>query len=397
MKKNTAPKSLAAIAFNNVVRKLFRNIVLVSAVGMLVALLVFAMLFNKAVEDDIKAATKRLGADIVIVPPEAVGAAEEFILESKEKTFYMDEFVFDAVKDLPEIEAATYQIYLNTLTSECCSIEEGQVVVFDQESDFVIKSWMDNPPHLNKGEVLVGSYVYDFLGLINTAKLFGTGVKIVGHLEQTNTGLDHGIFMDIQDMALITEEARGNFDKGQLSIIFLKVKEGFDPEDVAIKIQSINPTVGIMTRGTIGGGIRQTLKDITRIFSITIMISALLSIMLAWSTFTAIANERKREVGILRAIGARRSHIVTLFLSEALIISVFGSFIGIGAGHYLIAHLAGNFHLLTKLEAVASFTPQNGVISGYAMLVGMTVCLVGALIPVVRLAWMEPLQAIKEE
>ena len=131
--------SINAIAWKSVTRKLFRNLVLVLAVTILVALLVFAMLFNKAVEEDIAAATKKLGADIVIVPPEAVGNAEEFILESKEKTFYMDRFVYEAVSDLPEIEAATYQIYLKTLESECCSIDEGQVVAFDQKTDFVVK------------------------------------------------------------------------------------------------------------------------------------------------------------------------------------------------------------------------------------------------------------------
>lgn len=389
--------SITSIAWKSVTRKLFRNLVLLLAVTILVALLVFAMLFNKAVEEDIEAATKKLGADIVIVPPEAVGSAEEFILESKEKTFYMDRFVYEAVSDLPEIEAATYQIYLKTLESECCSIDEGQVVAFDQETDFVVKSWMKDAPKLKKGEALVGSYVHSFLGLINTAKLFGTGVNIVGHLEETNTGLDHGIFMRQEDLAQISKIAKGDIDISQLSIIFLKVKPQFNVEKVGAKIQAINPRVGVMTRGSIGGGVRSTMQDILKIFSITILISSLLSILLAWSTFTAMTNERKREVGILRAIGAQRLHIIRLFLTEAAIISILGGFIGVLAGHYLINHLSGNFHLLTKLGAVTQFTMHNFLISGSALLLGVGVCMIGALIPVIRLARLEPLLAIKEE
>lgn len=389
--------SITSIAWKSVTRKLFRNLVLLLAVTILVALLVFAMLFKKAVEEDIEAATKKLGADIVIVPPEAVGNAEEFILESKEKTFYMDSFVYEAVHDLPEVEAATYQIYLKTLESECCSIDEGQVVAFDQATDFVVKSWMADAPKLKQGEALVGSYVYSFLGLINTAKLFGTGVNIVGHLEETNTGLDHGIFMRQEDLAQISKEAKGNIDTSQLSIIFLKIKPEYDIEKVAVKIQAINPTVGVMTRGSIGGGVRGTLQDIIKIFSITIFISSLLAILLAWSTFTAMANERQREVGILRAIGAQRFHIVRLFLTEAGIVSALGGLIGIAAGHYMIGHLAGNFHLLTRLGAVSEITFNNFIISGSALLLGVGVCMIGALIPVVRLARLEPLLAIKEE
>lgn len=395
--KNNDAYSLTFIAWKSVSRKLFRNLVLVLAVALLVALLVFAMLFDKAVEEDLQAAGRKLGADIVLVPPQAVGVAEEFILESKVKTFYMDEFVYESVAELPEVAAATYQIYLNTLSSECCSIEEGQVIVFDPATDFVVNSWMKDSPPLQPGEVYVGSYVYDYLGLIQTAKLFGTGVEIVGHLEETKTGLDHGIFMSYEDLRLISAEAKGNYKEGLISIIFLKLKEGYDADQVAVKIQSINPTIGIMTRGSIGGGIRKTLKDIIRIFTITIMISALLSILLAWSTFTAMTNERKREVGILRAIGAQRRHIIQLFLTEASMISVLGGLLGIAIGHYLIIHLAGNFNLLSRLGAMAQFTGENILISLYALIIGAGVCLLGALIPVVRLAWLEPLLAVKEE
>ena len=127
-KKSAKIHSLGTIAWKNVTRKIFRNIVLVVAVAMLVSLLVFALLFNRAIKEDIKEASRRLGADIVLVPVEAMDLAEEFILESREKTFYMNEFVFEAVRDLPEVEAATFHVYLSTLESECCSIIEGQVV-----------------------------------------------------------------------------------------------------------------------------------------------------------------------------------------------------------------------------------------------------------------------------
>ena len=139
------------------------------------------------------------------------------------------------------------------------------------------------------------------------------------------------------------------------------------------------------------------MRDIIKVFSITILISSVLAVLLAWSTFTALANERKREVGILRAIGAHRGHIMKIFLTEAMIISVLGGIIGIGLGHYLIHYLAGDFNLLTKLGAVAATTSSNVIISIIAMAAGILVCLIGAAMPVIRLANMEPLLAIKEE
>ncbi|MBU0480985.1 MAG: ABC transporter permease [Proteobacteria bacterium] len=387
--------SITAIAWKSVTRKMFRNLVLVLAVSMLVSLLVFALLFNRSIKEDIEAASQKLGADIVVVPPEAVELAEEFILESDEKTFYMDEFVFESLKDLPEVKAATYHIYLDTLESECCSIVEGQVVAIDQDTDFVIKPWLDTDVELGEGEVYIGSYVHEFLGLINTATLFGHDIKVVGHLEETGTGLDHGVFMRRKDLDTISVESTGQRKKTDISIVFLKLKEGVSLDDGVAAVRNANPRVGLMTRGSIGKDVRSTLKDITRIFTITIFIASFLAVLLAWSTFTAITNERQREIGILQAIGARRIHIINMFVSEAAIISLFGGVIGVVTGHLLLNILAADFSLMSRLGEISVTSPGSILFSLLAMFLGSLSCLAGAFFPIWRLARMEPLLALK--
>jgi len=52
---------------------------------------------------------------------------------------------------------------------------------------------------------------------------------------------------------------------------------------------------------------------------------------------------------------------------------------------------------LSKLGAYASFSTLNILFSILAMLAGISVCLIGAAIPVIRLASLEPLVAIKED
>jgi putative ABC transport system permease protein len=389
--------SLPLVAWKGFSRKLFRNIVLVIAVGLLVALLVFALLFKQAVQEDLDQATKRLGADIVIVPSKAKSMAEEFILESKEKIFYMDKEIYNEIKDMEEIADSTYHVYLNTLDSGCCSIIEGQIIAFDQDNDFVIKPWINSPTPLKKGEVYVGNYVWEYLGLIDTMALFGQEIKMINHLEVTGTGLDHGLFMRLEDLDDITDEALGIYKRGQISIIFIKIKEGYDVERVVAKIRDINPRVGIMTSGNIGADVRATLLDIVRVFTITIFISSLLATLLAWSTFSALANERRREVGILRALGAQKGHIIALFISEALFISIIGAVLGIFIGHYLIYFLAEDFNLLNTFGVQSLLSVQSLIISSIGCLAGVLICLAGAALPVFRLARLEPLLAIKEE
>lgn len=391
--------SLPAIAWKNVNRKIFRNIVVALAVALLVALLVFALLFNSTVKEDIEQSAKKLGADMVLVPAEAKQLAEDFILESREKTFYMDKKIFDAVAGLPEIEKATYHIYLDTIESQCCSIVEGQVIIFDPKTDFLITPWLLEgvKRELAPGEIYIGSYVAEFLGLLNTITLFDKAVKVAGELKETGIGLDHGMFVQISDLDATSPGVAGQYKEGQISIAFLKLAEGIDSIEVEKKILEIAPGIGIITRANIGGDVLATLKDITRIFSITIMISSVLAILLAWSTFTALANERRREVGIIRAIGAKRRHIAGMFLFEAMIISVSGGLCGVVIGHLLIRYLATDFQLLTRLGAISSTSPETILLSLVSVACGVMVCLVGAMLPILRLVNLEPLEAIKEE
>jgi len=390
---------LLAVAWKNVSRKLFRNIVVAIAVGLLVSLLVFAFLFKSVITEDIELASRKLGADIVLVPAEAKELAEDFILESREKTFYMDRLTYEKVILLPEIDKATYQIYLDTIESGCCSIIEGQVVVFDQDSDFILTPWLQEGAkrRLASGEVYIGSYVAEYLGLLNSITLFNKELVVAGELEQTGIGLDHGLFVRSEDLDLASPGVSGQYKPGEISIAFLRLKNGTDPETVVRKIVEINPKIGIMTRANIGGGVLSTLKDIVKIFSITIFISSALAVLLAWSTFTALANERRREVGITRAIGAQKRHIVAMFLCEAVIISVFGGIFGVIAGHLLIRYLATDFELLARLHAISLLSPRALLLSAASVLIGMAVCIAGASFPILRLANMEPLQAIKEQ
>jgi putative ABC transport system permease protein len=389
--------SIFSLAWKSVARKMFRNIVLVTAVAMLVSLLVFALLFNRAIKEDIDEASQKLGADIVLVPIKSVEVAEEFILESTEKTFYMDESIYNAARELPEVAQATYHIYLDTLESECCSIIEGQVVAIDQATDFVIKPWLDTDRELQAGEAYIGSYVHEYLGLIDSATLFGRPIKVVGHLRETGTGLDHGFFIRRQDLDAITTAATGQRQENEISIVFLKLKEGVDPDDAVRKIRSISPNMGLMTRGNIGKDVRATLKDIIRIFTITILISSILAVLLAWSTFTAMTNERKREVGILQALGASRWHIVNMFLTEAAIISLLGGILGVISGHLMLNYLAADFNLMNRLGEMSITSPASIFLSLTAVVLGGGTCLLGAILPVYRLVRLEPLLTLKEE
>ncbi len=390
-----------SFALRNLRRKPLRTAVLIAAITILVAALVFAFSFVSRVSSSVRLASERLGADILIVPAGARGAASDVLLENKTKSFYMDRGVLEKLKTIKGLDQLTYQTYLTTIQGLCCDVPETVVVAFDQDTDFVVKPWLVKKfgRKLQKGEALAGSEsaLNISLDLVDVDKaLFGSIFRVVGELDKTGTGLDNALFINEEDLDDILRQGKTTLKPDQISIVFAKIKKGLDPYKVAGEIEDAFVELDTMARKDIGKGIIATLRDINQIFIFTMLLISLLSGFLTWAIFSAIANERAREVGIMRAVGASESHIVKVFLTEVVIIGCIGSIIGIIGGTALSIVLAQSFTIMKSLPMHLTVMSRIGI-AFVGFLLGNSICIVGALAPIRRLRKMEPLMAIKKE
>ncbi len=393
--------TIFSLALKNLKRKPLRTGILIVAIGLLVSVLVFALSFVRRVDSSIRITSDRLGSDLLIVPTGSRGAAEDVLLENKVKSFYMDKGIVDRVKNIKGIDRLTYQTYLVTITGVCCDVPETIVVAFNQDTDFVIKPWLTKKlgRELKKGEAIVGSEsAFNIrLGLTEVdSVLFGSIFKMVGVLDKTGTGLDNAIFIDDKNIDEILQKGKADIKPGQISVIFAKVQKGYDPYEVAGSIEDSIIEADTVARKDIGKSLINTLRDINRIFSATVMLASILSIFLVWAVFSAIANERAKEVGIMRAIGAKENHVVKIFFIEVFVIGSIGSILGIISGTVLSLLLAKSFIILKNLSNDLSVAERIsiGILSLFA---GTGICVVGALLPIQRIKKLEPLLAIKEE
>lgn len=378
-----------------------RTTVLILAIGLLVSALVFVLSFVRRVDSVIRIASDRLGADVIVVPAGSRGAAEDILLENRVKSFYMDRGVVEKVRQIKGIDALTYQTYLASITGQCCDVPETIVVAFNQDTDFIIRPWLDKSlkGRLQKGEAIVGSEsaLNISLGLTEVdSHLFGNLFRMKGVLEKTGTGLDTAIFIDESNIEDILVKGKSGLKPGQISIIFARVAKGADPSKVAGDIEDANVQVNAVARKDIGRNILGTLKDLNRIFFVTVAMASILSIFLVWAVFSAIANERAWEIGIMRAIGAREAHVSRLFIVEVLFIGLIGSAVGIAAGTTVSVFLAKHFMLLKNVSADLS-VPERLIIACFSLVAGTGICMIGALSPIRRLKKMEPLLAIRKD
>ena len=97
-------------------------------------------------------------------------------------------------------------------------------------------------------------------------------------------------------------------------------------------------------------------------------------------------TERTREIGIRKALGATSSNILSQFLIEAIILSVFGGLLGLGLS-YLAGILVARLANITPVFSLKALVLARGV----SLFVGV----VFGVAPAIKAARKNPIQALK--
>lgn len=112
--------------------------------------------------------------------------------------------------------------------------------------------------------------------------------------------------------------------------------------------------------------------------------------------FTAVV-ERRREIGVLRALGARRGQIVALYLIESGLLGLLGGVVGLGAGLGLAQSFIALVGVSGALNAPGIAVVPNGALLGAALLGSLGLGLLAGGWPAWRAAGLPPAEALRLE
>ncbi|HLD63008.1 MAG TPA: ABC transporter permease [Candidatus Norongarragalinales archaeon] len=257
----------------------------------------------------------------------------------------------------------------------------------------------------DKGVIVIGSYTSD--GLFKrkiyvgeTLKIEGKDFKVVGILKTRGSRFDDdAIYMN-------GDEARALTNKPELeSIIMARFKKGESPEKVAAAVAENLRKHRNVEKGS-EDFVAQTSEQLAQSFA-TILgvvqgvivgiaaISLLVGGIGIMNTMYTSVVERTKEIGLMKAVGARNSDITLLFLFESGLLGLLGGVVGvlIGIGLSKIAEVAVQ-QALSSNSFVAIISPE--LIAG-ALLFGFVIGTASGVLPARRAASLKPAVALRYE
>jgi putative ABC transport system permease protein len=282
------------------------------------------------------------------------------------------------------------------------------LVGIDPATDFTIKPWLsDFSGELKDNEIILGSNAHVFLGKseshVGDKELFyGREFTVAGIMDPIGIGLDDAGFVSLNtvyQMAAFKEPTavlKLDIQPGQISSLMVKVKPDVSRADMAVRIEQEVPSVRVVTsRELASSSVSRQLESLTPGLILIGIGFWAISVLMIGALFSMIVNERRRELGLLQAMGATRAFIFRLVMLEAVELTFVGGVLGLLIGGALILGLTGP---VAGSLGIAYIWPGAMFVGGFLLLFGVMSVITGmlaALYPALVASRLEPYEAIR--
>lgn len=394
-------------AWRNLWRKPLRSSLLLVSTALTAAILFLSYFFLNSMDRSLTASESRFGADVMVVPKNYGAVAEQVMISGEISPFYMPASVMDKLKQIPEIQQMSPQLYLETYSGACCQVTgDFPVVAFDPKTDFTLSGFMSvEGKELTANSIVLGSEAggsnalshLRYKSYSEKIELFGGTFEVARVLFPSGTGADKTIFMNI-DRARELREAGNNeltFPKDSVSVVLVKTKPG-DDEFVKRQIERHIPDVSAVTGNKLRETITQQLFPLRLLSYAMILTVLLMAALQSMTLFSALVNERMREIGMFRALGAGKWAVYRLLFTESFLASVVGALIGV----FVVGAMLYDYQWeITKTFRLPLMFPDLVTtiwLSLGAVVVTGLIGVVAAAVPVAGILRQNPYDAIRE-
>ena len=335
---------LASLALQNLGRRKARSLLLIMAVAVASGVVFTGATLMRSIDSSMAVGFTRLGADMMAVPEGALTNITAALLTVEPTDLVLDQDLF-AKAGIASVSRAAPQKIARVEHSGIGSHHDSvDLIGFDPALDFTVRPWLVEKINrdMRPGDVILGAARDAPLG--SELLIFGKPHTVYGRLGKTGVGThERGVFMTFDTLEALAGSIHGHghghgggppavLQKGKVSGFLVELAPGATPLQARFAILSTLKGVKVVTGDSTMSGIRQGLAALLNgILALMVLMFASTALMVS-VLFSAIVTERRGELGLLKAIGARRGQIVGMMVIEAVIATGAGGVLGVALG-----------------------------------------------------------------
>ena len=407
---------ISTIALANLRRRKGKALFLMSGIGIGIGTAVALLSLSGALRDEIGSQLDRFGANIVVTPHSDSLALDYGGISVAGVSFDQHQ-LSDA--DVAGISRIRYRKRLSVIAPKLIGTTEVDgrktlIAGVDFSSELRLKKWwrVTGRPPESPTDVLLGYEIARAVSAVQTVpgsvanadrgtshhaatpeeiritkekvSLGGREHRISGVIGQTGGPEDRMVFAQLGQVQGLLGRP------GQLSVIEVSALCKDCPvEDIVAQIKQELPHANV---SAIQQSVRARAEAVDRLSRFSLVVSAVVLTIGALMVFTTMMGavvERTKEIGVLRAIGFRKTHIIRSLMIEVVIISAAG-----GVGGWLAGLLAGRLALPYFTEGGAQMELRLSL-AVFAVAVAIGTGIISSIYPALRASRLDPSEAVR--
>ncbi|MDQ7093130.1 FtsX-like permease family protein [Desulfosporosinus sp. PR] len=383
---------LTAIAIQNLLRRKLRSALLVLSVVIGVASIIFLYTTTQAMQEDVANKLDQFGSNLLILPDTDQsltfgGITVEAPTQVKELNMSLIPLM-KTIKNKETLATIAPKLLADTTINGQSILLLG--VEFPEELH--LKKWwkingLANQQTPAANEVILGNDVARSLGLSpnRTIVLKGQNFRVAGVIQPTGSAEnDQAVFLDLNVLQKLVAKPNA------ISLIEAAAFCYSCPiDEVSKQLAAVLPATKVTALKSAIDSRNDTVNKFNLLARTVSLLLFLASGLVITMTMKSSVEERTREIGVFRAIGFRKRHLLQATLTEAGILSVLGGL----CGYFLGMGAAVNFGSLISNTQVQILWQFNLLI--YALGGSLLIGLMASLYPAWRSANLDPSASLR--
>ncbi|GAB6155953.1 ABC transporter permease [Desulfosporosinus burensis] len=374
--------TLTDIAIQNLRRRKGKTAFLLLTFLLVIGITVTLNTLAKSMQDDLQKSLTQYGANVVITPKSEHFTLSYGGLSVPGVDYEIKQLNYDVLTKIETIQDLMISGIAPKIIGSVAGINKRYLIIgVDFPSELKMKPWW----HI-KGlspadrEVIIGADLARRENLVvgSTLELNHQKYPIVGVMQETGGSEDNGVFTNFTTSRIIT---------GQDSWSMIELNTA-QPERAAAYLSELLPEAKVAEISQLVQGTKESVERFSSFSLIASTLLGIIGVLIVFVTTMGNINDRVAEIGVFRAIGFRRRHILSILIREIVLVSLAGGVLGYLLGEFIPTLLgpfafqktvAFQFHPLMALGAVSA-----------SVLIGI----VSIVFPARRAVQLDPLDAL---